>query len=223
MQIFARKHSIQAVSVLSDPVRTAIYDYLRQQDEPAGRDEVARELGLPRNTATFQLERLAKAGLVEVEFRKLGQATGPGSGRPSKLYTVTAQEVVASVPHREYTLAAMMMVQTIERASEEQRPIGELLDEVVRQTGKEIALERGALLEVLKDHGYIPESTPDGTVIMRSCPFHQLAAQFTNTVCAMNQELLSAVVEHTEAPYDVCRIAPQSGHCCVRLTPRDAN
>lgn len=219
MQLFSRKRSVHAVSALADPLRANIYEYLRRTTEPASRDAVAQALDLPRNTVSFQLERLAKEGLLTYEFRKLGETSGPGSGRPSKLYSLVTQEIEASVPHREYTLAAHIMAQAIERATREQRPVNELLAEVSRESGQALATSNESLDQMLTKGGYLPETDKAGSIHLTDCPFHQLSAQFADTVCMMNRELLGAVVETSGAPYQPCPVSPEAGHCCVRLDP----
>ncbi|GAA2951391.1 MULTISPECIES: helix-turn-helix transcriptional regulator [Glutamicibacter] len=219
MQLFSRKRSVHAVSALADPLRAKIYEYLRRTTAPASRDAVAQALDLPRNTVSFQLERLAKEGLLTYEFRKLGETSGPGSGRPSKLYSLVTQEIEASVPHREYTLAAHIMAQAIERATQEQRPVNELLAEVSRESGQALAASGESLEQMLAKGGYLPETDKAGSIHLTDCPFHQLSAQFRDTVCMMNRELLGAVVETSDAPYTPCPVSPEGGHCCVRLDP----
>lgn len=219
MKIFPRKRSVQAVSALADPLRAKIYEYLARTSEPQSRDAVAQALDLPRNTVSFQLEKLAKEGLLSVEFRKLGEASGPGSGRPSKLYSPVAEEIEASVPHREYTLAAQIMAQAIDRATQEQRPVNELLVEVSRESGQALAATKKPLDQMLAQGGYLPETDSAGSIHLTDCPFHQLSSQFRETVCTMNRELLGAVVDASDAPYLACPVAPPAGHCCVRLDP----
>ena len=74
-----------------------------------------------------------------MEFRRLSGKGGPGSGRPSKLYSPRHVEIAASVPHREYALAADLMAKAIERASTEERPIAQVLTEVAREQAKKSA------------------------------------------------------------------------------------
>lgn len=220
MQLFSRKRSVQAVSALADPLRAKIYEHLRRMAEPISRDAVAQALDLPRNTVSFQLERLVKDGLLTYEFRKLGDTSGPGSGRPSKLYSPVAQEIEASVPHREYTLAAQIMAQAIDRSTREQRPVNELLAEVSRESGQALAASNDSLDQMLAQGGYLPQTDSEGSIHLTDCPFHQLSAQFRDTVCTMNRELLGAVVDSSKAPYLACPVAPPAGHCCVRLDPK---
>lgn len=220
MRLLPKGQELNALSVLADPLRHVIYEFVRTCQEPVSRDETATALAMPRNTVTFQLERLADEGLLTVEFRHINGKVGPGSGRPSKLYSASHTEIAASVPHREYPLAADLMAQAIERSSAENRPVNEVLAEVARETGERIGASSESLEHALFEHGYRPEECESGSLRLLDCPFHQLSSNYRQTVCAMNLELLTAVVDGTGAPYRACFEAPgRDGHCCVRLDP----
>src|SRR3954453_21854383 len=88
---------VAAVSALDDPVRLALLDLVARSESALSRDEAAQALGVTRRTAAFHLDRLAQEGLLAVEFRRLTGRTGPGAGRPSKLYRRTAQEVTVTI------------------------------------------------------------------------------------------------------------------------------
>ncbi len=109
---------IAAVASLGDESRRTLFDFVASAGGAVSRDDAAAALGLPRSTASFQLDRLVQDGLLAVDFRKLGGRGGPGSGRPAKLYRAAVQEVAASVPDRNYDLAAELMVSAIEDAAD---------------------------------------------------------------------------------------------------------
>ena len=52
----------------------------------SSRDAAAQALGIGRPLAVFHLDKLVEAGLLEASFRRLSGKTGPGAGRPAKLY-----------------------------------------------------------------------------------------------------------------------------------------
>lgn len=215
-----RGNELNALATLADPIRSAVYEFVRTSEDAVGRDEAAAGLALPRNTVAFQLDRLADDGLLVVEFRRLHGKGGPGSGRPAKLYSARHVEISASVPHREYDLAADLMAKAIERAENEDRPVAQVLAEVAREAGEEIGARAPSLALALAEHGYRPEERDDGSLELLDCPFHQLSVKYRDTVCSMNLQLLDAVVAGTEAPYRACFEAPdRDGHCCVRLDP----
>lgn len=90
---------------VADPVRRALYQTVIRSPVPLTRDQLVKMLNLAPSTASFHLEKLVKDGLLATESKKLGPRTGPGSGRPSKLYRPAVDEVQISVPAREYELA----------------------------------------------------------------------------------------------------------------------
>src|SRR5437016_1604092 len=96
---------VEAISTLDDPARRALLDLVTGSDHAVSRDEAAEALGLSRRAAAFHLDRLAEKGLLAVEYRRLTGRTGPGSGRPSKLYGRPSEEVAVSIPDRHYDLA----------------------------------------------------------------------------------------------------------------------
>src|SRR3954466_5859120 len=96
---------VSAVGALDDPARRALLELVTARGEPVSRDEAAQALGLSRRATAFHLDRLAEAGLLTVEFRRLTGRTGPGAGRPAKLYRRADIEVAVSVPERHYDLA----------------------------------------------------------------------------------------------------------------------
>jgi hypothetical protein len=61
--------------------------------------DLAAASGVHRNVAAARLERLVAAGLLETSFRRRSGRTGPGAGRPAKLYR-TSREPGASDPLR---------------------------------------------------------------------------------------------------------------------------
>ena len=69
----------------------------------------------PGELAAFHLDRLVEAGLLETEFRRRSGRTGPGAGRPAKLYRRAARDFSVSLPAREYERAADLMATALQR------------------------------------------------------------------------------------------------------------
>jgi predicted ArsR family transcriptional regulator len=80
------------LALLDDPVRRRLYDYVTAQGRDVSRSEAAEAVGIQRTLAAFHLDRLAEAGLVDITFRRPVGRTGPGAGRPAKLYRRGAAE-----------------------------------------------------------------------------------------------------------------------------------
>src|SRR6187551_2084694 len=99
------RRQASGIGALADDTRRALYAYVAAQHEPVGREQAASALHLALHTASFHLDRLVAEGLLDVEYRRLSGRTGPGAGRPSKLYRRTDREVSVSLPERRYELA----------------------------------------------------------------------------------------------------------------------
>ena len=129
---------VAAVSALSDPARRALYDLVARSAEPVSRDAAAEAVGLGRSTAAFHLDRLAAEGLLEVEYRRLTGRTGPGSGRPAKLYRRANAELNVSVPGRHYELAGDLLASAIEASIETGTPVRAALRVVAGAAGRDV-------------------------------------------------------------------------------------
>ena len=77
---------LDAIAPLAEPVRRSLYLYVVGRPDAVGRDEAASAVGIGRPLAAFHLDRLVEAGLLRAEYRRLSGRTGPGAGRPAKLY-----------------------------------------------------------------------------------------------------------------------------------------
>ncbi len=106
-----------AVALLAEPVRQRLYLYLRERREPVGREEAARHAGIGVRLAAFHLDRMADAGLLEFEYRRLSGRVGPGAGRPAKLYSVSSRSFSGVIPQTRYALAASMMATALSAGS----------------------------------------------------------------------------------------------------------
>ena len=96
----------------------------------------------------------------------------------------------------------------------------DVLDRTAYQAGRTTGAAAGTLLAVLEDAGYQPhDDGSDDGLMLRNCPFHRLARQFTALVCGVNLQLLRGVVDGTGDATRAVVLAPGPGRCCVRLEP----
>lgn len=198
---------LDALALLADPQRRAAYDaVVAAAPEPVGRDAVAATLGVARTLAAFHLDKLAAAGLLDVSFARRTGRTGPGAGRPAKLYRRASTERAAAVPPRTYKPAAELLAEAVERAGVEQ-----VAYDVARAHAKN---DERPLPDALVDRGYEPQET-DGTIRLRNCPFHTLAEAFPPLVCGMNLALIEGLATGTDW---TATLDPTPGHCCVTLS-----
>ncbi|MGE5597366.1 MAG: helix-turn-helix transcriptional regulator [Hyphomicrobiales bacterium] len=222
---------LTSLAALGEPVRRALYRYVVSADRPVSRDQAAEALAVPRHVAKFHLDRLEDDGLLEAEFRRPPGRSGPGAGRPAKVYRRSAREVAVSLPDRRYDLAGRIMAAAISSAEREGTPVGTALREAAAAFGRELAegartdasRAGGSLLEtarqVLADYGYEPRGDAAG-LTLANCPFHALAQDYTDLVCGMNLDLLRGFLEGLNAPELEARLDPAPGRCCVTVCRR---
>jgi predicted ArsR family transcriptional regulator len=207
---------VNAVSALADPLRDDLYRLVAASDHPLSTDEAAAARGLPRSTTAFHLDRLVDVGLLAVEHRRLSGRSGPGAGRPTKLYTAIAADVLASVPERHYELAGELLASSIERADREGVPVKEALDAEAHALGLSLASEGAPAEDALSLCGYSPADDGRGGLTLENCPFHALASRHTPLMCGANLALVQGVLDGTG---DERRPAlePAEGRCCVAV------
>jgi predicted ArsR family transcriptional regulator len=210
---------LTAMTALADPVRRRVYEIVSRSPEPLNRDRVAAALGLARSTAAFHLERLADAGLLATEFRRLSGRTGPGSGRPSKVYTRADDEVSLSVPRRHYELAGEIMAQAI-GAVDDGTPLRDALREAAETAGRGLAatsvVSGGSLDDALEHAGLEPRADGDDTVL-GTCPFHRLAREHAAVVCDLNHAMLCGMADAVGEDAERVLLDPGAGGCCIRI------
>lgn len=209
---------VDAVAVLSDRLRGELYRLVAASEQPLSRDQAAEAVGMPRSTAAFHLDRLVEAGLLSVEHRRLSGRSGPGAGRPTKLYRATQTDVIGSVPERHYELAGELFAASIERAEREEVPVRAALDAEARDLGRDIGRAHATLEAALTRCGYSPADDGGGGFTLENCPFHALATRHTPLVCGANLALVSGVVEAT-GDDRVPSLEPSAGRCCVAIHP----
>lgn len=209
---------VSAVAVLDEPTRRRLYEHVVRQAAPVGRDEAAQALGLARQTAAFHLDRLADQGLLEVVYERRSGRSGPGAGRPAKLYRRSNREVSVSLPERRYELAGRLLAQAVEESDATGEPVRTVLHRKAAELGEQLGAQGISLTDLLESHGFEPRGEGDA-ILLGNCPFHVLARDHTETVCSMNLHLLRGVLKALgESRLEAC-LAPAPGQCCVRLQP----
>jgi predicted ArsR family transcriptional regulator len=208
---------IDAIALLQDPVRRRLYEFVAAQGREVGRNEAAEAAGVARTLAAFHLDKLADAGLLEVGSRRLSGRSGPGAGRPAKVYRRSAGERAVSVPARDYGTAAGLLAEAAEAAGLDRE-----LQDAARRRGRSMRerfSDTGELARVLAERGYEP--VMDGDVLrMRNCPFEAVAERFPPLVCGMNLALLEGLTEGSGVRV---RMDSRPGWCCVAAEPSKNN
>src|SRR5262245_40865761 len=113
MELKDFEKQLSSLAALDEPVRRRLYLYVVGQEGELSRDDVARGTRTQRSLVAFHLDKLVEAGLLEATFRRLSGRSGPGAGRPSKLYRRASSRFEVSVPPRRYELAAHVLAQAL--------------------------------------------------------------------------------------------------------------
>lgn len=225
---------ISIVSALGEPTRRALYEHVVSVGGWVSRDEAADALDLERGTAVHHLDRLAEEGLLEVDFQRVSGRTGPGAGRPAKLYRRARREFDVALPPRAYEFVGRLLADAIDRARNGV-DVGRALDDVAQDEGRRLAQDassqlrgrrsgadrRRVVLDTLAERGYEPHVDDDGTVVLRNCPFHQLAQTHTELICGVNHCLVSAAIDTLGGTGLAATLEPEADACCVKLRPAD--
>src|SRR4029453_2733135 len=111
-----------AAAGVAEPPRRRLYDHVVGQSQPVTRDEAAAALELPRATAAFHLDRLVEEGLLDIGYERRTGRTGPGAGRPAKLYRRAECSVSVSLPERRYDLAGRLLADAMADADRAGEP-----------------------------------------------------------------------------------------------------
>ncbi|MFF1696342.1 helix-turn-helix transcriptional regulator [Streptomyces sp. NPDC058257] len=219
---------IDAIAVLQDPVRRRLYEYVAGQGREVGRNEAAEAAGVARTLAAHHLDKLTEAGLLESGSRRLTGRSGPGAGRPAKVYTRARAEHSVSLPARDYRTAAELLAEAAEQVG-----LDAALCAAARRRGETLrgsAAPCGGLdeaVEMLSARGYEPHrevaeakdvegaDVAPRVVRMRNCPFHAVAERFPPLVCGMNLALLEGLLG--EGGPVRARMDARPGECCVVL------
>lgn len=215
------------IGALAEPIRRALYEYVVSQPEAVSREQAATAVDVPTHTAKFHLDKLVDEGLLETEFRRLSGRSGPGAGRPSKLYLRSEREFAVSLPARRYDLVGHILASAVERATREGAPLTEVMGVVAAEEGRSAGASAASatgddldrLSETLTDQGY-EARVEEETVLLANCPFDNLAKEHTALVCGLNQDYVQGVAEGLGAEDLEACLEPADGWCCVRTRRR---
>jgi len=219
----AREQDLVALGQLVEPIRRDLYDWVVAQARPVGREEAAKALDITRALATFHLDRLAAAGLLDSGYRRLTGRVGPGAGRPARVYWRAGREFSVALPERRYERVARLFASVLERIGETSVPPP--LEEAARELGAQVgATERrgspvNRLMAALKASGYEPVKDKTGTIRLRNCPFDALANAHRPLVCGTNLAMADGLIRGTGATAVRPVLDFEPGSCCVVFVP----
>ena len=216
---------LDALASLAEPVRLALYRCVAGREQGVGRDEAAAAVGISRKLAAYHLDKLAEAGLLEVRFERRSGRSGPGAGRPAKIYLRSARPLEVALPARNYQLLAELLADAVQADPSGAAPAA--LERTARAAGAENAVHadedhsrpQGAadVHAVLARHGYEPYDD-EGVTRLRNCPFQRLAQTHRDLVCRANLAFVEGLLQGLTARGLRTVLDPRPGRCCVALS-----
>ena len=218
-----------AIALLADELRQRLYRFIAAQPGPVTREQAAAAVGISRKLAAFHLDKLVSAGLLETATPDPASRR-PGPGRAPKAYQPAVTEVAVSIPERRYDALGEVLAQAIvadgpassarHTAHQLARDRGQALGERVRgerrlgRLGPERALT--VVNELLGVCGYAPTRTATPLqLVLRNCPFRQLARRAPELVCGLNQDFLAGLLAGLRASRIEAVLQPDPTRCCV--------
>jgi predicted ArsR family transcriptional regulator len=221
--------TLDQLVALCEPARRDLYFLVADRGRWVSRDEAAEALGLRRGLVAHHLDRLADDGLLDVEYRRLTGRSGPGAGRPAKLYRRADRRFQVTIPPRNPALVGLLLTDAIARAGEGAAPVRRALMDAARDAGVDAGRQArsgapdadppGALTDLLRSYGYAPVAE-EGELSLSNCPYEPLAERNRDLVCTMNLALVEGAAAGVGLRGVDCSLrAPGPEGCCVRLAP----
>lgn len=204
---------VSKLGLLADPARRRLHGYVTAQGVPVTREEAASATGISSKLAAYHLDKLAEAGLLDIDYARKPGRTGPGSGRPAKRYRCSAREVTVSFPPRNYSLLAHILADAADTDSPD--PVKTSLLHAAERAGQSLGEQTGNLPAALTTAGYVPAHTDNGDMILRNCPFDSVAKEHTELVCTLNEAVIRGTLTGTGEDPDRAELDPCDGRCCI--------
>lgn len=220
---------VSRVAALDNGLSRRVYELVLDRGW-VSRDTAADALQVARSVAAFHLDKLVAAGLLVVRYERTSGRTGPGAGRPAKLYGRSDDQIDLTLPPRRYELAGSLLADAASRATTDGVPVQEAISAVAREAGERMGgaasadgrdpVRAATLIDLLSRCGYEPDRR-GREILLLNCPFHSLAQQHRDLVCGMNLDFLTGVLAGVRGTEMFsARLAPEPGHCCVHVDIR---
>lgn len=202
--------TLKLTSVLADSTRFAIYKYIIKMHTPVNVLEIADEFKIHPNVARLHLTKLEDVNLLASVTEKNGRG-----GRPSRLYSLSDEEICLQFPTKNYRLLANIAIDSLHAFGEDGK---KMFDKMGKIFGKETAIKTmikdgidnlddipltekvESIKQILQSHGVPPkiEIVDENTISfsLNSCIFHKTGDNEKNKmICEMHNNLFEGVFE----------------------------
>lgn len=219
------------VAALGDGTRRRVFFTVREADGLVGKDDVADAVGITRRLAGFHLDKLVEQGFLRAEFHRRTGKTGPGAGRPAKMYALAEAEEQSRLEVKHYDLLAELLLRAMDDRSGEDPQ--QVLERVGYEFGRELGeAERAAgrspsyasttdavmgVVGVLTRYGFGATPGADGEFTTRACPFEDMAKVDPVRVCGLDRAIWRGVLSafNPEATLDAVATRTEGDASCA--------
>lgn len=207
---------------LADPSRVRLLGRLRQSERPLSVEELAEDLGLHPNTVRAHLVVLEETELVVSSVERGGRP-----GRPRRLFVAVPEEA-----EEEHALLASALASSLEPLAEGEeialtagRSWGGVLVERLepgRPADATACVERVETL--LRRRGFAPDREAYD-LIMRRCPFRELAERYPRVICSFHAGLIGGAFAELGGAVELAELEPwaTSSTCVAHLVSGSSN
>ncbi|MGO4887144.1 helix-turn-helix transcriptional regulator [Anaerobacillus sp. MEB173] len=204
------QQTLKITSVLSDPTRFSIYQYITKKHRDVTVQEIAETFNIHANVARLHLTKLEDVNMLISETKKTGKG-----GRPSRLYRLSDEVINLQFPYRDYQRLSDICIETLLSLGEEGK---KALNQVGKKYGLEsskeyvtkqninlvdlsikekleyveqVALSQGVSPEIKYD-----EETNSINFRIYNCTFKELVNVYHGSLCKMHHSLLTGIFEY---------------------------
>jgi predicted ArsR family transcriptional regulator len=109
------------LDVVGDPALREVLRFVRSRQAPSSADDVAVALHVHRSVARGRLERLLAGRAVRSGYERRTGRSGPGAGRPTKVYSAAVEREAIEFPDRHYEELVEALAGELEPAERDTR------------------------------------------------------------------------------------------------------
>ncbi|OEF99285.1 hypothetical protein BHF71_09180 [Vulcanibacillus modesticaldus] len=227
--------TLKLTSVLADPTRYSIYKHIASINKPVNVQEIAEKFKIHPNVARLHLSKLEDVNLLLSKTEKTGRG-----GRPSRVYSLSNEEICLQFPARNYQLLADIAIKSLLAFGKEGLQVfKEMGKKFGKDAAKQAIIKDGigtdkdspldkrveSIENLIISQGLRPEiEIIDENIIsfgVNNCIFH---GNFDNKkdpqICLMHQCLFEGIFETYLGEIDFIKeyTNPNSAICCKYTT-----
>ena len=209
------------LEAVGDPDLREALLFARRAEQPVTADDVADELRIHRNVARARLERLSDAGLLLPAYERRTGRSGPGAGRPAKVYAVAPSLEGIEFPDRRYEALLGLLVDGV--PAKRLRAVGaafgaELARSAGLRPGKDPARAFERVCSAVRSLGFQAsvervEGTT-ATIATPTCPLRPLV-RAQPAAAEIDRGMWAGLAAHALAGMDVDRVECETRDCLV--------